>query len=77
MSPSRILIGQFLVVLTIIVLTMWGTTMTAHALAYQRGLGRPWFQLGGWPVYRPWRLSPRRLARTGCTGAIKRSAGPS
>ena len=57
MSPSRILIGQFLIVLTIIVLTMWGATQwTAHELGYQRGLGRPWFQLEGWPVYRPWRL---------------------
>ena len=57
MSPSRILIGQFLIVLTIIVLTMWGATQwTAHALGYQRGLGRPWFLLNDWPVYRPWRL---------------------
>jgi type IV secretion system protein VirD4 len=57
MSPSRILIGQFLIVLTIIVLTMWGATQwTAHELGYQRGLGRPWFLLDGWPVYRPWRL---------------------
>ena len=57
MSPSRILIGQFLIVLTIIVLTMWGATQwTAHELGYQRGLGRPWFQLEGWPVYKPWRL---------------------
>jgi len=38
MSPSRILIGQFLIVLTIIVLTMWGAPQwTAHALGYQRG----------------------------------------
>jgi type IV secretion system protein VirD4 len=57
MSPSRILIGQFLIVLTIIVLTMWGATQwTAHELGYQRGLGRPWFLLDTWPVYKPWRL---------------------
>ena len=57
MSPSRILIGQFLIVLTIIVLTTWGATQwTAYELGYQRGLGRPWFLLNGWPVYRPWRL---------------------
>ncbi|HBL93927.1 MAG TPA: conjugal transfer protein TraG [Hyphomonas sp.] len=57
MSPSKILIGQFLIVLTIIVLTMWGATQwTAYELGYQRGLGRPWFLLDGWPVYKPWRL---------------------
>ena len=38
MSPSRILIGQFLIVMTIIVLTIWGATQwTAHELGYQRG----------------------------------------
>ncbi|NHK27195.1 conjugal transfer protein TraG [Parvularcula flava] len=57
MSPSRILIGQFLIVLFIIVLTLWGATQwVAHELAYQPGLGRPWFVLEGRPVYRPWRL---------------------
>ncbi len=57
MSPSKILIGQFLIVLTIIVLTMWGATQwTAHELGYQPALGQPWFVLDGWPVYRPWRL---------------------
>ncbi|MBI1392405.1 MAG: IncP-type conjugal transfer protein TraG [Alphaproteobacteria bacterium] len=57
MSPSKILIGQFLVVLTIIVLTMWGATQfVAHEFAYQPALGRPWFLIEGWPVYKPWRL---------------------
>ncbi|MEO1149550.1 MAG: conjugal transfer protein TraG [Pseudomonadota bacterium] len=57
MSPSKILIGQFLIVLSIIVLTMWGATQwVAHALGYQAGLGQPWFLWDDWPVYRPWRL---------------------
>ena len=57
MSPSRILIGQFLIVLTIIVATMWGATQwVAHAFGYQPALGRPWFIWGEVPVYRPWRL---------------------
>ena len=57
MSPSRILIGQFLIVLAIIVLTMWGATQwVAHQLDYQPGLGRPWLLVEGWRVYRPWRL---------------------
>lgn len=57
MSPSKILIGQFLIVLSIIVLTMWGATQwVAHELGYQAGLGQPWFLWDDWPVYRPWRL---------------------
>lgn len=57
MSPSKILIGQFLIVLTIIVATMWGATQwVAHSFGYQPALGRPWFVIEGWPVYRPWRL---------------------
>ena len=57
MSPSKILIGQFLIVLTIIVATMWGATQwVAHAFGYQPALGRPWFIWGEVPVYRPWRL---------------------
>ena len=57
MSPSKILIGQFLIVLSIIVLTMWGATQwVAHSLGYQPALGQPWFLWDDWPVYRPWRL---------------------
>ena len=57
MSPSKILIGQFLIVLSIILLTLWGATQwVAHELGYQAALGQPWFLLDGWPVYRPWRL---------------------
>ena len=57
MSPSKILIGQFLIVLSIILLTLWGATQwVAHELGYQAALGRPWFIASGWPVYRPWRL---------------------
>ena len=57
MSPSKILIGQFLIVLSIIVLTMWGATQwVAHALGYQPALGHPWFLWDQWPIYRPWRL---------------------
>ena len=57
MSPSKILIGQFLIVLSIILLTLWGATQwVAHELGYQAALGQPWFLADGWPVYRPWRL---------------------
>lgn len=57
MSPSRILVGQFLIVLLIIVVTTWGATQwTAHSLEYQPALGRPWFYADEIPVYLPWRL---------------------
>ena len=57
MSPSKILIGQFLIVLIIILLTLWGATQwVAHELGYQAALGRPGILVDGWPVYRPWRL---------------------
>ena len=57
MSPSKILIGQFLVVLTIIVATTWGATQwTAKELGSQPGLGAPWFIVSGTPIYKPWRL---------------------
>lgn len=37
MSPSKILIGQFLTVLAIILVAIWGATQwTAHQLDYQQ-----------------------------------------
>ena len=80
MSPSKILIGQFLIVLTIIAATMWGATQwVAAELGYQPGLGRPWFVWGEVPVYRPWRLfqwwyayeayAPRVFAKGGAIAA--------
>ncbi|MFI0846555.1 conjugal transfer protein TraG [Mesorhizobium sp. IMUNJ 23232] len=54
MSATRILWGQILVVLTIVLLTTWGATQwTAWRLGFQAQLGSPWFELGGWPFYPP------------------------
>ncbi len=54
MSGTRILWGQILIVLTIVLLTTWGATQwTAWRLGFQAQLGSPWFELGGWPVYPP------------------------
>ena len=59
MTPTRLLIGQILIVLAIILLGVWAATQwAASMLAYQPELGRPWFGLGGIPVYRPWQLFP-------------------
>lgn len=57
MSPSKILVGQFIIVLSIIFAATWCATAWAAAeLGYQPALGRPWFMAGDLPVYYPWRL---------------------
>lgn len=57
MTPTKILIGQMLVVLTIIIAGVWAATQWAAAmLGYQPELGMPWFELFHTPVYRPWLL---------------------
>ena len=57
MSAAKILWGQILAVLTIIVASVWSATQwTASALGFQPELGAPWFRLFGHPVYRPYDL---------------------
>ncbi len=57
MTPTKFLVGQILVVLTIVVSGFWfATQWAAWKLAYQPQLGAPWFALAGHPVYRPWSL---------------------
>jgi type IV secretion system protein VirD4 len=59
MTPTKLLLGQMLVVLAIITLGLWVSTQWAAAmLAYQPQLGAPWFNFGGVPIYRPWSLFP-------------------
>jgi type IV secretion system protein VirD4 len=57
MTPTKILIGQILIVLAIVLVGIWmGTQWAAAALAYQPELGRPWFFALGRPIYLPWAL---------------------
>ena len=57
MSAAKILWGQILAVLIIIVASVWSATQwTASALGFQPELGAPWFRLFGHPVYRPYDL---------------------
>jgi type IV secretion system protein VirD4 len=59
MTPTKILIGQMLVVLAIIIAGVWAATQWAAAmLGYQPQLGPVWFELFHTPVYRPWLLFP-------------------
>ncbi|MEZ0136492.1 conjugal transfer protein TraG [Novosphingobium sp. NRRL B-2648] len=57
MTPTKLLIGQLIVVLAIILAGIWSATQwAAAALSYQPELGAPWADLAGWPVYAPWSL---------------------
>ena len=59
MTPTKLLIGQMLVVFAIVLLGLWAATQWAAAmLAFQPGLGTPWFFVARFPVYRPWDLFP-------------------
>ena len=57
MTPTKLLIGQILVVFAIVTGALWSATQwTAARLAWQPRLGPSWFELAGTPVYPPWRL---------------------
>lgn len=57
MSAAKILWGQIVAVLIIIVASVWSATQwTAAALGFQPELGAPWFHMFGHPVYRPYDL---------------------
>jgi type IV secretion system protein VirD4 len=59
MTPTKLLIGQILVVFAIMALGLWAATQWAAAmLAYQPELGPAWFRFGELPLYRPWSLFP-------------------
>jgi type IV secretion system protein VirD4 len=59
MTPTKLLIGQIIVVFAIVILGVWAATQWCAAmLDYQTQLGAPWFVLFGWLVYRPWALFP-------------------
>ncbi|PIO99476.1 conjugal transfer protein TraG [Pleomorphomonas carboxyditropha] len=54
MSATKILWGQILTVLLIVLATTWGATeYVAWRLAFQAQLGPPWFVVLGWPFYLP------------------------
>ncbi len=54
MSGTKILWGQITIVFAIVLATMWAATeWVAWHLGFQAGLGAPWFNLTGLPVYLP------------------------
>ncbi len=59
MTPTKLLLGQILVVFAIVIAGVWSATQWAAAmLGYQAQLGAPWGMFFGFPVYRPWQLFP-------------------
>jgi type IV secretion system protein VirD4 len=56
-TPTKLLVGQILIVFAIMVLGVWASTQWAAAmLGYQSLLGAAWFQFVGFPIYRPWQI---------------------
>jgi type IV secretion system protein VirD4 len=57
MTPTKLLIGQILIVFGIVFAGIWAATQWAAAmLAYQPELGPPLAIVAGFPIYRPWSL---------------------
>ncbi|MFZ5619328.1 MAG: conjugal transfer protein TraG [Pseudomonadota bacterium] len=57
MTPTKILIGQAIVVILIIFVAMAAATQfVAISFGFDAALGKPWFVVGNLPVYYPWRL---------------------
>ncbi|MBV1688984.1 conjugal transfer protein TraG [Novosphingobium sp. G106] len=59
MTPTKILIGQIIVVFCIVIGGVWAATQwCASMLGYQAELGPHWFEIFGIPIYRPYQLFP-------------------
>jgi len=59
MTPTRLLAGQIIAVLAIVIGGVWMATQWAAAsLGYQPELGDPWFVAFDRPIYRPWAIFP-------------------
>jgi len=57
MTPTKVLLGQIIVVFGIVALALsLATQWTAASFGYQAQLGRPWTVLQGVPLYQPWQF---------------------
>ncbi len=57
MTPTKLIIGQILIVFAIVVGAVWGATQwAAGRLDFQAGLGPAWFEIADYQFYLPWRL---------------------
>jgi type IV secretion system protein VirD4 len=52
MTPTKLLIGQILIVFAVVILGVWASTQWAAAmLGYQPELGAPFVIIGHLPIY--------------------------
>ncbi|MDE2075312.1 MAG: conjugal transfer protein TraG [Alphaproteobacteria bacterium] len=57
MTPTKLLIGQLLIVFVVVIVGVWfATEWCAYELGFQAQLGPHWFTALGIPLYRPWQL---------------------
>ncbi|MDJ0683723.1 MAG: conjugal transfer protein TraG [Alphaproteobacteria bacterium] len=57
MTPTKLLIGQILLVFGIVIGAVWTATQwVAGRLDHQPRLGPAWFEVVDYPIYLPWRL---------------------
>jgi len=57
MTPTKLLIGQILIVFAFAIAGVWfATEWCAYELGFQAQLGATWFTFLGIPFYRPWQL---------------------
>lgn len=86
MTPTKFLIGQFVLTLFLILLSVWAATQwTAETLGFQPRLGTHWFRISDYPVYLPWRFfqwwyaydayAPQVFARGGVIASMGGIAG--
>jgi type IV secretion system protein VirD4 len=76
MSPSKILVGQGCLVVSIVAGGLWASTQWAAAmLGHQPRLGAPWATVLGQPIYHPWRLFEWWFAYEAYAPQVFRKAG--
>ena len=76
MSPSKILVGQGCLVISIVAGGLWASTQWAAAmLGNQSRLGAPWAMVLGQPIYHPWRLFEWWFAYEAYAPQVFRKAG--
>ena len=57
MTPTRLLIGQGMLVVSVVLAMLWGATQWTAALLGERyALGAPWFGMFGFDVHYPWQV---------------------
>jgi len=76
MTPTKLLIGQILIVFAIVIGAVWlATQWTATQLDFQPRLGPSWITFAEYPIYLPWRLFEWWYAYEAYAPAVFNQAG--